>query len=173
VSFRSLRVTVRAPAVRFRAAVIFRAVHAPPPNAAHARIEVRYAETDQMGIVHHANYLVWFEQARTRLCSDAGFHYADIERRGYLLLVTGAQLSYRGPSRYGDEVDVACWVARVGSRGVTFAYAVTRGDTQLATGTTEHIWVDAASRKPTRFPADLHGPFERFLPARPDPAADR
>jgi acyl-CoA thioester hydrolase len=140
-------------------------VHRPPPHAAHARIEVRYAETDQMGIVHHANYLVWFEQARTRLCALAGFHYAEIEKQGYLLLVTGASVCYRGPSRYGDEVDVACWVDRLGSRGVTFAYAVSRGDDLLATGTTEHVWVDAASRRPTRFPAGLKSPFERFLPA--------
>ena len=103
-------------------------------------------------------------QARTRLCSEAGFHYAEIEKKGYLLLVTGASLSYRGPSRYGDEVDVACWVDRVGSRGVTFAYAVRLGEALLATGTTEHVWVDAASRRPTRFPAELRGPFSRFLP---------
>jgi acyl-CoA thioester hydrolase len=139
-------------------------MHQAPPHAVHASIEVRYAETDQMGIVHHANYLVWFEQARTRLCLEAGFHYADIERRGFLLLVTGANLSYRGPSRYGDLVDVACWVDRVGSRGVTFAYRVSRDGALLATGSTEHIWVDAAARRPTRFPEDLKEPFSRFLP---------
>lgn len=135
-----------------------------PRHAVHAAVEVRYAETDQMGIVHHANYLVWFEQARTRLCSEAGFHYADIERRGYLLLVTGAHLAYRGASRYGETVDVACWVERIASRGVTFAYLVSRDGEVRATGSTEHVWVDAASRRPTRFPADLHGPFARFLP---------
>ncbi len=139
-------------------------MHRQPEHAAHARIEVRYAETDQMGIVHHANYLVWFEQARTRLCSEAGFHYAEIEKKGYLLLVTGASLTYRGPSRYGDEVDVACWVDRLGSRGVTFAYSVMRGEALVATGTTEHVWVDAASRRSTRFPTELQGPFARFLP---------
>jgi acyl-CoA thioester hydrolase len=139
-------------------------MHKAPAHATHARIEVRYAETDQMGIVHHANYLVWFEQARTRLCSEAGFHYAEIEKRGYLLLVTGAQLSYRGPSRYGDTVDVACWVDRVGSRGMTFAYAVTLGDALLATGTTDHVWVDATTRRPVRFPDELEAPFARFLP---------
>ncbi len=140
-------------------------MHQPPPHAAHATIEVRYAETDQMGIVHHANYLVWFEQARTRLCSEAGFHYSEIEKRGYLLLVSGAQLSYRGPSRYGDVVDVACWVDRVGSRGVTFAYAVSRGGSLLATGETDHVWVDASTRRPTRFPEELKEPFRRFLPS--------
>ena len=136
-----------------------------PAQAVHATIEVRYAETDQMGIVHHANYLVWFEQARIRLCFEAGIHYSEIEKRGYLLLVTGAHLSYRGPSRYGDTVDVACWVDSVFSRGVTFAYVVSRGDDLLATGTTEHIWVDAATRRPARFPAELKAPFERFVPA--------
>jgi len=124
-----------------------------------------------MGIVHHANYLVWFEQARTRLCSEAGLHYSEIEKRGFLLLVTGARLSYRGPSRYGDAVDVACWVDRVGSRGVTFAYAVTRGDDLIAGGETDHVWVDAGTRRPIRFPADLQGPFERFLPAAAQPDA--
>ena len=66
-------------------------------------VEVRYSETDQMGVVHHANYLVWFELARTRLCLEAGFHYAEIEKRGLLLLVTSAQLTYRAPARYGDR----------------------------------------------------------------------
>jgi acyl-CoA thioester hydrolase len=127
-------------------------------------IEVRYAETDQMGVVHHANYLVWFEVARTRLCQEAGFHYAEIEKRGLLLLVTGSQLSYRGPSRYGETVQVACWVERVASRGVVFGYRVDRDGALLATGSTEHIWVDAATRRPVRFPPELKGPFERFLP---------
>jgi acyl-CoA thioester hydrolase len=118
-----------------------------------------------MGVVHHANYPVWFEVARTRLCLEAGFHYAEIEKKGLLLLVTGVHVSYRAPARYGETVDVACWVERVGSRGVTFAYRVERNDEAVAAGTTEHIWVDAGSRRPVRFPAELKGPFERFLPA--------
>jgi acyl-CoA thioester hydrolase len=135
-----------------------------PPHAVHVRAEVRYAETDQMGVVHHANYLVWFELARTRLCLEAGVHYAEIEKRGLLLLVTGVQVSYRAPARYGESVDVACWVERLGSRGVTFDYRVERDGELVATGSTEHIWVDAAARRPVRFPETLKGPFERFLP---------
>ena len=138
-----------------------------PPHHVDADIEVRYAETDQMGVVHHATYLVWFEVARTRLCLEAGFHYAEIEKQGLLLLVTGARLSYRAPARYGETVTAACWVERVGSRGVVFAYRVERAGELLATGTTEHIWVDAATRRPVRFPAALKAPFERFLPAGP------
>jgi len=140
--------------------------HALPPRHVDVEVEVRYAETDQMGVVHHANYLVWFELARTRLCLEAGFHYAEIEKRGLLLLVTGVQLSYRLPARYGERVTSSCWVERVGSRGVTFGYRVSRGEDLLATGSTEHIWVDATSRRPTRFPAELEEPFRTFLPVR-------
>ncbi len=125
---------------------------------------MRYVETDQMGVVHHANYIVWFELARTRLCLEAGFHYAEIEKRGLLLLVTGVHLSYRAPARYGDTVHAACWVERVGTRGVTFEYRIERDGALLATGATEHIWVDARTRRPTRFPEELKAPFERYLP---------
>lgn len=122
-----------------------------------------------MGVVHHANYIVWCELARTRLCLEAGFHYAEIEKRGLLLLVTGVQLSYRAPARYGDTVRAACWVERIGSRGVTFEYRIERESEGrsilLATATTEHVWVDATSRRPVRFPAELQEPFERFLPS--------
>lgn len=135
-----------------------------PPHHVDVEIEVRYAETDQMGVVHHANYLVWFELARTRLCLEAGFHYAEIEKRGLLLLVTGAHLSYRAPARYGDVVTAACWVERIGSRGVTFDYRIERAGELVATGSTEHVWVDAVQRKPVRFPEELQAPFARFLP---------
>ena len=87
------------------------------PVRIETEIEVRYAETDQMGVVHHANYVVWFELARTRLCAPSGFHYADIEKMGYLLMVTGVEVSYRRPARYGDTVEVVCWIDRLGSRG--------------------------------------------------------
>ena len=94
------------------------------PARAEIEIEVRYAETDQMGVVHHSNYLVWFELARTSLCSLSGYHYADIENLGYLLMVTGAELNYRRSARYGDTVTVSCWIDRLGSRGLTFGYEV-------------------------------------------------
>lgn len=138
-----------------------------PAHFATAEVEVRYAETDQMGVVHHANYLIWFELARTRLCMEAGFHYSQIEKEGYLLLVTGAQLSYRAPARYGDRVLVHSWVDRLSSRGVTFSYCVEREQQVLATGSTEHVWVDAATRRPIRFPEAFYPPFSRFLPFPP------
>ncbi|MDX1502129.1 MAG: thioesterase family protein [Thermoanaerobaculia bacterium] len=132
-------------------------------------IEVRYAETDQMGVVHHANYLVWFELARTRLCASSGFPYAEIERQGHMILVTGATLSYRRGARYGDDVVVECWLERLASRGLAFAYEVRRGDEVLATGATEHVWVDGASRRPGRIPSPYREAFAALL-EQPEPA---
>jgi len=134
----------------------------PQPVRADTEIEVRYAETDQMGVVHHANYIVWFELARTRLCALSGYHYADIEKMGFLLMVTGVQVSYRRPARYGDAVKIACWGDRLGSRGIRFAYEVYRGDDLLVTGSTEHIWVDSATGRPCRTPEPLREPFRRL-----------
>lgn len=125
-------------------------------------VEVRYAETDQMGVVHHAEYVVWFEMARTRLCAESGWHYAEIERLGTYLMVTGVEVSYRRPARYGETAQVSCSLARLGSRGLAFAYRVTRGGDLLARGTTEHVWVDRATGRPCRMPAELAAPFRKL-----------
>ncbi len=119
-----------------------------------------------MGIVHHANYLVWFELSRTSLCRQSGYHYAEIERLGHRLTVTGAAVRYRKAARYGDTVHVDCWIERLGSRGVRFGYEVRRGEDLLATGTTEHVWIDE-SGAPCRWPAALRPGFERVAGIRP------
>lgn len=132
------------------------------PVRAEVEVEVRYAETDQMGVVHHANYLVWFELARTRLCSLSGYHYAQIESLGYLLMVTAVQVDYRRGARYGDELRVAAWIDKLSSRGLTFAYEVTRDQQRLATGSTRHLWVESATQRPSRIPEQLEEPFRRL-----------
>lgn len=134
----------------------------PEPVRTEIEVEVRYAETDQMGVVHHANYVVWFELARTALCSVTGFHYADIERLGYLLMVTGVEARYHRPARYGDAARIVCWCERMGSRGLRFAYEVRKGEERLVTGATEHIWIDKATSRPCRTPEMLREPFERL-----------
>jgi acyl-CoA thioester hydrolase len=134
----------------------------PRPVESTVELEVRYAETDQMAVVHHANYVVWFEVARTRLCERSGFHYADIEKLGYLLMVTGVHVSYRQPARYGDRVSLTCHIERMASRGVTFAYEVRNGEALLARGTTDHVWVDQGSGRPCRTPQALEAPFRRM-----------
>ena len=122
-------------------------------------VEVRYFETDQMGVVHHANYLVWFELARTALCAESGYHYADIERLGYRLMNSAAALRYRQPAHYGDTVQVTCWIESLPSRAIHFAYEVHRGELLLATGSTEHLWIEVAGQSTCRAPDALREAF--------------
>jgi acyl-CoA thioester hydrolase len=134
----------------------------PPRREIEVEIEVRYAETDRMGLVHHSRYLVWFEVARTRLCLETGYHYAKIEEMGYLLVVTRAELTYRQGARYGDAVRVHCQLERFSSRGLRFVYAVRRDGELLVEGATEHIWVEAATGKPCRIPEIIRPGFQRL-----------
>ncbi len=132
-------------------------------------VEVRYAETDQMGVVHHAVYAVWFEMARTALCLETGFHYADIERLGYLLMVTGLEVRFGQPARYGETVEVTCRLERLASRGLRFGYEVSRAGERLATGATEHLWVSRATGRPCRIPDVLRPGFEALAAERSRP----
>lgn len=131
--------------------------------------EVRYAETDQMGVVHHANYLIWLELARTALCEISGHRYADIEKNGLFLMVTGVSLSYREAARYGDTVHVSCWTERVASRALDFGYRVERVATDddppaiLAFGSTYHSWVDRDTGRVCRIPAHLEAAFRGLI----------
>ncbi len=106
---------------------------------------VRYAETDQMGVAHHANYLVWCEFARTDHMRSQGVSYRDLEQRGLRLPVVDARVRYRQPARYDDLLRVRCWVRETSSRRVTFGYLVERADDGLllATAQTALIAVDS------------------------------
>jgi acyl-CoA thioester hydrolase len=134
----------------------------PEPVRSKIDIEVRYAETDQMAVVHHANYIIWFELARTRICEMSGFHYTEIENMGYLLMVTGVSARYRRPARYGDTVQVTCWGEHLGSRGIHFAYEVHKNGELLVTGNSEHLWIDKATGRPCRMPEAFRESFERL-----------
>src|SRR6266566_3553345 len=87
-------------------------------------LRVNYSETDQMGVVYHANYLIWFDRARTELMRETGLPYKELERQGVYLAVSEVNIRYRAPARYDDLVQVKCWVRDLGSRRVTFGYAV-------------------------------------------------
>lgn len=126
-------------------------------------VEVRYAETDQMGVVHHAVYPIWFELARTHLCQRTGFSYAQIEASGFFLLVTKLSIDYRKSARYPDEVSTTCRLERVASRGLRFGYEVHARGELLARGTTDHVWLEIATGKPCRIPEQLAGPFTSLL----------
>lgn len=121
--------------------------------------EVRYAETDQMGVVHHANYLIWYELARTRFCAESGKPYPEIEALGYFMIITQAQQDYRLAACYGDTVRVRCWLDWVASRSLQFGYQVLRGDKILSNGYTRHLWVKRESRRPSSMPESLRETF--------------
>ena len=78
------------------------------------QIEVRYAETDQMGVVYHANYIIWMEGGRTQLIQDLGFDYTEMEKEGYIVPVIDLSVQYKKPARYGDTVTVRTWVEEHG-----------------------------------------------------------
>ena len=105
---------------------------------------VNYSETDQMGFSYHANYLVWFDMARTEHLRRTGFTYRDMEVAGTFLAVTEARVRYRQAARYDDLLRVRCWVRDVASRRVIFGYAVERAESGelLATGETALVALD-------------------------------
>ncbi|OFV83379.1 MAG: hypothetical protein A2Y78_13230 [Acidobacteria bacterium RBG_13_68_16] len=126
------------------------------------RVRARYAETDQMGVVHHAVYPVWFEVARTALSHAVGVPYTDWERRGVLLMVGELTCRYRRPARYDDEVTVGVRVGEVASRRVVFEYRVEGPDgTVLAEGETRHVVVDRVTGRPTTLPDELRSSLGR------------
>ena len=113
------------------------------------RVRVRYAETDQAGVVYHANYLIWFEVARTELCRAYGFNYREMEKEADAFLpVTECRVTYRQPARYDDELRVLSRVTTLRSRAISFAYEVRHAsdDALLATGETHHIVMNSAGR---------------------------
>lgn len=108
-----------------------------------AKIEVRYKETDQMGIVHHSNYLPWFEIGRTKFIEQLGFTYAEMEANGVLLPVTDAYLSYKKPAKYGDKVYVETKLKEYKGVRITFDYTVKSAEGEvLITGYTKHGFVN-------------------------------
>jgi acyl-CoA thioester hydrolase len=118
-----------------------------------SRVRVRYAETDAMGVVYYANYLLWFEVARADLLREAGWSYREMEADGYMLPVLEAHCVYRQPARYDDELDVKTTGALVSPVRVKFLYDVVRSadDVHLATGYTVHASIDRGGR-PCRLP---------------------
>jgi len=134
------------------------------PVRTESRIRVRYAETDQMGVAYHANYLVWCEVGRTDLLRSLGATYAQLEEGGLRLAVAEAGVRYLAGARYDDLVRIETTVRRVQSRGVTFDYELWReaegegegagAEVRLATATTTLVALGADNR-PRRMDTDL------------------
>lgn len=112
------------------------------------RLRVRYAETDQMGVVYHANYFIWFEVGRVELLRTLGHSYRDLEAAGINLPVIRAECDYRRPARYDDELEVRTTGRLITALRVEFRYQLVRlgDDTLLATARTEHVPLNRVGR---------------------------
>ena len=144
-----------------RAVAAMRCYHGRRMNTSEIRFRVRYAETDQMGVVYHANYLVWMEMGRVELCRGLGIRYRDMEEQdGVLLAVAAAECRYMRPARYDDEVTVRTAVARSTTRLLEFTYEVLLADTGdlLCTGKTTHVFCGRDLR-PCKLPSKYWDAF--------------
>ena len=121
-------------------------------------IRVRYAETDQMGIVHHKNYYVWMEVARVELCRAMGFRYRDMERRGVLMAVVESKCRYISAARFDDEVIITTQLSKINSRMAAFCYEMSVDSRSVASGETRHIFLNR-DLKPTRLPDEFRPVF--------------
>ncbi len=119
-------------------------------------LRVRYAETDQMGVAHHAEYLAWFEVGRTDYLRELGMTYRDLEKDGLWLPVIEASARYVRPVRYDDVLEIRTRLESLSGARMSFSYTVHRegqGEA-LATGTTRHAAIDPTGR-PCRLPGEL------------------
>lgn len=107
---------------------------------------VRYAETDQMGIVHHSNYAVWFEAGRTDFLKNAGFSNTSIEAKGILLPLYEMSCKFKAPAKYEDEIIVITALKSISCARISFSYQIINAESNklIATGETMHAWTDKA-----------------------------
>jgi acyl-CoA thioester hydrolase len=131
-------------------------------------LEVRYAETDQMGVVHHGVYVVWMEAARVEFLKRLGVPYHELERSGVRLPVVELGVTYRAPAAFGQVVEVSCALEDLSSRAARFRYWVQRDGRVLAEGFTRHVCCDTQGRA-VPFPESLRRTLEAARDRRPLP----
>ena len=128
---------------------------------------VRYAETDAQGVVHHANYLTWFEEGRSEFLRQQGCFYSDMERDGFFVIVAKAVVEYRAPSFYEDRITIATTLEKGKGRLLEFSYRVTNQDDVLvAEGQTRHLVLDAERRlvsMPDKYRTLLNGDAHEYV----------
>jgi acyl-CoA thioester hydrolase len=136
------------------------------PEVSETLVRVNYSETDQMGVVYHARYLVWLDIARTEHLRLSGMSYRELEQAGLRLVVGEVAVRYREPARYDDPIRIRCWIREVGSRRIDFGYGVEHADDGrlLATAFTSLMALSPAMTL-TRLPAAVRS----VLVAIPDP----
>jgi len=117
-----------------------------------SRFRVRYAETDQMGVVYYANFFIWMEIGRSDFCRECGFNYGDLEKEEQAFTaVAEANCRYVAPARYDDEIQVETQLTRLGRRVIEFSYVIRNGNGVIAEGKTIHV-VIGRDGKPRALP---------------------
>jgi len=126
------------------------------PARHHTELRVRYAETDAQGVVYHANYLVYFEVARSTFTRSRGLAYQQMEEAGWYLMVVEASLRFKAPARYDDRLTVGTRVAKLRGKLLGFDYEIRQADSGLllVTGETLHICLDE-DKRPRELPAQV------------------
>ncbi|MFD2760312.1 acyl-CoA thioesterase [Lentibacillus juripiscarius] len=118
-------------------------------HTTHTPIEVRYQETDQMGVVYHANYLVWFEIGRTKYIESLGLTYMEMERNNVVSPVVDAQINFRKPVHYGEKAMVETWLDTYDGIRTVYAYNIKKENGEIAvSGTTKHVIVNKGTFRP-------------------------
>ena len=118
-------------------------------------LTVRYAETDRMGVVYYANYLVWFEVARTEFLKSRGVSYRDLEEKKNLhIMVVESQCKHRYPATYDDIITIETWIAKMKNVSMSFEYNVFSNGKLIAEGKTGHV-VTNREGKPVKIPQSL------------------
>lgn len=115
-------------------------------NQTQISLRVRYQETDQMGVVHHANYINWFEMGRTEWLREKGFDYVNVEKKGLLLPVIQVHCDYIKPAHYDDEVTIIATLGSYSGVRLSFQYNIYRNKDHLLKGHSMHCWTDTFFR---------------------------
>lgn len=146
----------------------------PPPDAraTTVRHRVPFYETDAMGIVHHANYVRFLELARLEWMDEHDRPYAHYMDRGYHIITTAVALRYHRPARFDDVLEITTWLQSVQGVRLCMAYALHCGKALLASGTSEHAFVDREGR-PRRLPADVRETFAQLAQEATRPGGPR
>jgi len=116
---------------------------------------VRYAETDRMGVVYYAGYFIWFEVGRTEYLKSLGLSYREIEEKHDIyLMVAGAECRYKSPATYDDKIKLYTWISSIKNASISFEYEAFVGERLAAAGKTVHVFTDK-NYKPTKIPTSF------------------
>ena len=124
-------------------------------------IRPRYSETDQMGVIYHSNYFPWFEVARTTFLKKLGLSYLELEKTGIMLPVIEVNCKYVKSALYDDDLTVEVWIENFRSSRITFHYRILREKQELlATGFTEHVFLDSEKKRPVNLKKNYRNVYD-------------